>query len=88
MPRYRRKKRRPQEPEVDEVTLTDYWSVQVTRPKPGQFNVHMLCCGSLGCTVCLRTSELADAGEGFKALAEVLEEALAEAGGGGDGPQG
>ena len=83
----RRMKRRPQEPEVDEVRLTDYWSVQVTRPAPGRFNVHMVCCGSLGATVCLRQGELADAGEGFRAVAEVLEEALAEAGGGDDAPE-
>ena len=78
--RGRRKRRRcppSWEMELDEVRLTKYWSIKVTTPKPGEVKVYLLMCDEHGATVNLKQDELRDAAEGFRAVAEVLEEAVA-----------
>jgi hypothetical protein len=62
--------------ELDEVRLTKYWSVKVTTPKPGEVRVYLLLQGEIGASIFLQKDELHDAAEGFRAVAEVLEEGL------------
>jgi hypothetical protein len=61
--------------ELNEVQLSKYWSIKITTPETGEVSLYLLMCGELGAKVNLRQGELEDASAGFRALAEVLDEA-------------
>ena len=61
--------------EIDEVSLNRYWTVKVSTPYPKTVGVTFYLHGMINAELLLLQGELEDASEGFRALANVLDEA-------------